>query len=666
MRIVTVIPLKKGFLKNDLTYFSAKNIQEGYVVEIPIKGKKSLGLVVASEEAKIQKSEIKDMPFGLRKIEEVKGQSIWKEELIDTIRETAQYFAVSKNQVATTFIPTIFREKYDVFNTIKNISKEYVIEIKSPKDEENIRAEKSLFQAPTEDRLSFYKTLIRGCFAEKKSIFIVLPTERDISFFKEYLSKGIENFIFSFHSGMTEKKITEEYKKCLSEEHSVLILGTTPYLSVPRRDVKVVILEIESSPVYKLQNKPYIDMRIFAEIFAHKIKAKFILGDTLLRMESLAKQDSILWNSIQGLSFRNNFEGNILITDKYKRIDAYTEEKKFNILSEEGIEKILDNINNGKNTFIFSLRKGLATYTLCGDCQEALLCDNCSAPITLYLSKDGQKRMFSCNKCRSEKNPEMTCPNCQSWNLISFGIGTETIYEELQKIIKQKIIEDNQKDKKTLKIFRLDKESVKTAKGAEKIIEEFESTDGSILVGTELALFYLHKKVFTSLIASFDSLWSIPSFRMSEKMIHIVSSILNKTENTLIIETRNPEDEGINAFYTDTISHFIKKELADRKILGYPPYKRFIKISFSGEKDKTSEAKKILEELFSKYNPDIFGGFMPKVKGKYIINALIKIEPENWTVPDLYPDGLIIEDLYKRLTSLPPVFSVNVDPEDIL
>jgi hypothetical protein len=35
-----------------------------------------------------------------------------------------------------------------------------------------------------EDRFSFYKTLIRSSFAEKKSIFIILPTEKDIENFQ--------------------------------------------------------------------------------------------------------------------------------------------------------------------------------------------------------------------------------------------------------------------------------------------------------------------------------------------------------------------------------------------------------------------------------------------------------------------------------------------------
>ena len=81
---------------------------------------------------------------------------------------------------------------------------------------------------------------------------------------------------------------------------------------------------------------------------------------------------------------------------------------------------------------IFSLRKGLATYTICKDCNETINCDKCLAPLVLYLSSNGKKRMFVCNKCNTEKDPETKCPICKSWNLMPLGIGTDRVYEELK------------------------------------------------------------------------------------------------------------------------------------------------------------------------------------------------------------------------------------------
>ena len=113
MKIVTVVPLKKGLWREDLTYFSGKDIPNGSIVTVPLRSKKVLGLVIDSTDASASKSDIKKMSFNLKKIIEVKENSIFlKEYLIATI-EISKYFASSKNNGVTTLIPAILRENYD-------------------------------------------------------------------------------------------------------------------------------------------------------------------------------------------------------------------------------------------------------------------------------------------------------------------------------------------------------------------------------------------------------------------------------------------------------------------------------------------------------------------------------------------------------------------------
>ena len=80
MKIVTVIPLKKGIWKENLTYFTAQDISNGSIVSISLRNKKVLGLVVEVEDASNAKSNIKGMSFKLKKINEVKEYSIFLKE----------------------------------------------------------------------------------------------------------------------------------------------------------------------------------------------------------------------------------------------------------------------------------------------------------------------------------------------------------------------------------------------------------------------------------------------------------------------------------------------------------------------------------------------------------------------------------------------------------
>ena len=211
--------------------------------------------------------------------------------------------------------------------------------------------------------------------------------------------------------------------------------------------------------------------------------------------------------------------------------------------------------------------------------------------MVLHLSHEGKKRIFVCNRCQSDTDGDTVCPICQSWNLIPLGIGTDTVSEYVKTIFPK------------TKILILDKEKAKTTKGAEKIIKEFEESEGSILIGTEMAFFYLKNKVPLSVIASFDSLWSIPNFRMSEKVIQLIISIISNTENKLIIQTKNATDPIILAIKNGNLLSFICEELEDRKKLGYPPFKRFIKITHLGNKTETLSARAYLAEIFKEYSP---------------------------------------------------------------
>lgn len=664
MNIVTVIPLEKGVWKSDLTYFTVKNITPGDIVYVPLRNRKVLSVVISSSDINEEKSNIKDMDFNLKKITEVKDPVVFRKEFIESVVEINTYYVSRKDYGIASLIPVIFKEEYD---TIAKFSPTPSPIGDTPSHSKNIAAEKLIFQAPLDDRISYYKTMIRESFALKKSVFFVLPTEHDIDIFHDTLAKGIENFSFTLHSGIKPKKLLPKIKEIITATHPVLIFGTAPYLAIARRDIGTVIVEHENATTYKSMVRPHVDLRTFTELYASKIKAKFILSSSMLRFETIARQELDGLNPIGNLSYRLGFDANFGEKIDIKKRGNNTEitflgakaksKEPFKVLTEDIVEDIKQTISKKKSVFLFALRKGLATQTVCRDCNEILMCPHCQAPAVLYLSRDGKKRIFGCNRCHSEIDPETTCARCGSWNLASIGIGTDTVTEELIEIFSKN---------EEVKIFKLDKESAKTTKVAEIIIKEFEESPGSILVGTEMAFFFMKQKVEFSIIASFDSLWSIPNYKMSEKVIQIVTSIISRTENKLIIQTKNERDPSLIAIKNESLLTFVREELEDRKKLGYPPYKRFIKITHTGTKEEAIDTKKALLEVFHTYDPEIFSGFVARLQNKYVTNALIKLEPKEWSLPELTLGSHMNADLLAKLSSLPADIDVFIDPEDLL
>jgi len=649
MYIATVIPLQKGgYLKEYLSYFSTNDIPIGSIVTIPIKSRTIDAIVINIEEVRDIKSDIKNADYQLKKIVSVKGDSPFNKNFFIACQKMKNYTVSNTGVIIKSLLPSALIE-----NTI-NLKK---AEIKED-EKENIKHEKLIFQATQSDRLAFYRTLIREAFAKKESIFICLPTRYDIDYFNKELTRGIERYVFAFHSDMTKKALVNTYNSVIEENHPVLIIGTGIFMSIPRHDIKTIILENESSDVYKQINRPFIDIRNFAEILSSVQKIKLIFGDTLLRPETLYRNDIGEFGEISSPLYRLPEIERQVIVDMKNEVNEKGN-KIFTTISKETKNMIDEAISLNKSIFLFSVRKGLAPITVCNDCKNTLLCPSCSTPIVLYGSKQltanktTTPRIFMCNKCGRKEKTEVKCQNCSSWNLTPLGIGTDKVCEEIKNLYPK------------TKIIQIDKEATSTTKEAREAILEFNKNPGSILIGTEMVFSYLSNEVYSSAVISLDGLFSIPSFNITQKILHIIEKLHYITLNKIVIQTRIPENKILQYILSGNVLPLCREDLAERKDFGYPPFKRLIKITFEGTAPETEKARNLIENILGNYEPQIFSAFISRIKGQYITNTVIKVDPKVWPLP-IDEKSILDQDLAQSLSLLPPSFGINVDPEDLL
>jgi primosomal protein N' (replication factor Y) (superfamily II helicase) len=659
MFVITVIPMHNIFGKEFLTYFSSENIPVGYIVTVPIRSKSINAIVIETKEAKELKADLKNADYELKKILKIRGPSPFSKSFFLACQKIKDYTIGNIGSIIKILLPTILIEQIDKLTYIPEIEIDtnFLLNHNIKDNKETAKSEKLIFQAITEDRLAFYRTLIREAFAKKESVFICLPTKFDIEQFKIELSKGIEQYVLVFHGEMSKKDLVDSYNRCISDNHPVLIIGTGIFLSISRTDLKTLIIEHESSGSYKQIRRPFVDIRTFAELLASIYKIKLIIGDTILRPETLYRHDIGELGEISSPLFR-------LPQVEYQNIiDMKNEEnnngrKSFNLLSTETLELINKSLTLGQSIFLFSVRKGLAPVTICQDCGNPLLCKHCQTPMVLYGSrqlmstKSTQPRIFMCNKCGTKEKTETRCQNCSSWNLIPLGIGTDRIYEEIKSSFPK------------AKLIQIDKESI-TDKEARLAVNYFRKTPGSILIGTEMAFSYLYDKIDHGIIVSLDGLLSIPSFNITQKILHIIEKMQILSSKSFIIQTRLPDNQVLKFILSGNVLPLFREELNERKIYGYPPFKRLIKITFSGTKIESEKARIFINQLLGNYDPQIFSAFVGKIRGQYITNTIIKVDPKFWPLPssDLSNTN---NHLFDILRTLPPNYAINVDPEDLL
>ncbi|HCH59093.1 MAG TPA: hypothetical protein DEV73_00595 [Candidatus Zambryskibacteria bacterium] len=590
------------------------------------------GLVTESKVAQEMKSELKSLSYNIKKIDNIETHSFISSSFIESAEKIADYNASSVGAVLSALLPkTILEESKELSYT--------------PKEKPvGIFHETLLLQSDDEERYATYKSLIREEFAKNRSVFFCMPGAEDLLNAKLSLEKGIENYTHILHSGLSKKDIVSTWQKIIAEEHPVLIIATGLFLSIPRDDLGAIILEKESSRAYKMQTRPFIDIRSAVEIIAKKFRVKLVLGDIFLRTETLWEEKNGTYADLAPLKFRS------LTTATCELIDMKTpqdmKKKEFKILDEKLKKIIIEAKENNEHTFLFCGRKGLFPQTVCSDCGTVVVCKNCNTPVVLYSRKNNgvQKNLFVCNHCGERRDAEELCAHCKGWRLNPLGIGIDRVVEEVKQLIED------------VNLVVIDKEHISTHKQAVKARDLFYKTPGSIMVGTEMALTYLNEKIENSAVVSLDSYFSIPDFQINEKIFHILLTLREISQKSLVFQTRQENPKIFDYALRGNLIDFYRDEIEERKSIGYPPFTTYVKMTLEGEKNTVKKMMEAVVELMKPFEVNTFDAFTPGSKLKYTTHGLISLPKGRW----------IDQELLTKLRNLPPQFMIRIDPITLL
>ncbi len=639
MYVVTVIPISRGIPLDELSYFSASELPRGALANVPLKGRRIRAIVLSSVSAKEAKADIKSAEWSLKKLEQVQSRPFFSPEFIRAIETTSAYHAASMGATLFSVVPqALFSLPHD--------SETSQCSERTP-NERDIYHEEIAFQDVDEERLAAYKSLIREMFAKGLSVFFILPSQQDIEHVYQSLERGIRDYTFVLHGGLSARELNKRWEKATNDAHPVLVIATAFFLSLPRHDIGAIILDKESSHAYKLSARPFIDLRHFVNAYAGEIRARVIYGDIFLRVETLARHEKGEIHALARPKFR------LLSTAKHDVVDMRkTGEQpatgRVAIYSPELVDLIEEHREHGTHLFVLAVRKGYAPMTVCGDCGTVLDCVRCSAPMVLHEKKRGNdeepERVFLCHRCGMERDSDVTCAHCGGWRMVPLGIGIEQAHEALKKRYPD------------MPVFRLDGDSVSTHKEALERTREFYETPGSVLLGTEMALPYLTEPIEYSAILSVNSLLTIPDFRITERIFRLLLSIRAKTERAMLLQTRDDPKDVFSLALSGNIAEFFRGEMEERKRFDYPPFSVFIKFTFEGKQEDGVAAMETVEHTFSDFHPVAFPAFIARTKGKYRMHALLSIPTEKW------PDETIIA----RIKALPPEIVVRIDPESVI
>lgn len=539
MYILSIIPIARGIPFSSLSYYGSEALSLGTMVQIPLGRQTINGLVYDCTSLIEAKTSIKQANFSLKKIKGVVGQSPFLFSLVEGLKDASVRTLTPVGSLAGAVINDLFVETFESLSS-------------QNREDRTLKKSPVLVYGTQPERTDNYKRIIRSAFANKESVVFVAPTIRSAQYWYSTLQKGIGAHSVILHS----KKTKHDQKTALTlikNSTRPLFICTTPQSAViPRSDIKTMIVEDESSTLYKLHDRFGADMRIVLSTIADYLGIQIVYGDTIPRFETLIET--------QSTNLARSFTPDklaIVPTEPYR-----------SVLPIEVIELIRYCQKNKKGLFIYTNRKGIAPLSRCSDCGTSVDCPTCGLPIVLRHKIVGgeRERMFICTHCGDALPATHLCSYCGSWNITPVSIGTESIYEAVSKIVESK------------HIVTVDDSLTPDDKSVESILEDVQKRKWFIMIGTQKLLPYI-KQIDFIVIPFFDRLLSTPSPYTVEEILRLVMECNEKTKDTLIISTKKPDFEITKALATKKIQSIIDSDIETRRALKYPPFGSLLKLS---------------------------------------------------------------------------------------
>lgn len=642
-----IIPLAR--LPKNLTYFDYEVPQEiegqiklGQIVLLPFRGKKIKGVVI-----KI-KDRAAEFKTALKKIIKILSEEPAIDEArLALLQWMSEYYISSLPLLLKTFLPEPPLRKVEKSRQTGIAAKDISI---SKSDLPEIENSLKAILGSKEFSLYFFnkhrnKIVILLKCAEKvinsgKTIMILLPQVPDIAGIIPYFLKLFPKEIGILHGELSKSAYWAEWQKIKSGKVKIVI-GTRSALFAPLLKIGLIAIDDEESPDFKQSDQnPRYDARDVALKLAKIAGAKVFFTSQAPRPETyfLAKnQPKAIFLASQKI------HSPVTMVD----MNGELKNKNFSPLGEKMREGIDSALVNKKKIVLLLNRRGSSTLILCRDCDNVFKCEKCQIPLACQDDACSLPNRLICRNCGREEQIHLRCPNCRGTAIKYLGTGTQTVEKEIRKIFPK------------ARVLRIDQDA-ETA----NIAKEFNSAD--IFIGTQFFIRnYLEAIENTGLVGviSADTLVYRPDFRSAEKIFSWLTKLVNfagERKSQIFIQTFFPNNYFIQAVVSGSPDLFYNEELDNRMSLGYPPFMRLAKLSYSDTAEAVCarEISNIYEELAGPLRglAEISVSEKPRFEKKKFISKIILKFPES--------SGDKVKEIVKKI--LPDEWTIDIDPESIL
>ncbi len=458
-----------------------------------------------------------------------------------------------------------------------------------------------------------YLTVIAQALAAGRGAIYLLP---EIALTPQTLSRISARFgdqVAAIHSGLSAGERCRVHEQAAQGKIKVVV-GPRSALFAPVRDLGVIIVDEEHENSYKQDEKPRYHARHAALVRARENKAVVILGSATPDLESMV---NALDGRFELLELPDRMGGELPSVEVVDMRAGAGLEGFTPTLT----EAMAETLEQKRQIILYYNRRGFARVLQCASCGEAVMCPHCDIGVTYHL----RPRRLLCHYCGFVRQVPATCPDCGAEDFLPAGGGTEKVELNLQAHFPD------------ARILRLDHDTTRRRGSHRRILTAFAREEADILVGTQMVAKGHHfpKVGLVGVLAADDGL-CLPDYRASERSFQLLTQVAGRSGRTtagrVVFQTWKPDDPVILAAAAHDYATFLAAETPARKGLGYPPFKRLLRLGVSGR--RLAETEEAAQQLSVAVTASLGGpgievlgpapGVFPRLKDRYRFQILIK------------------------------------------
>ncbi len=530
-----VFPLRLGFLTYKVPPQLRDKLQPGMLVEAPLRRNLKRGVVFRLRE------EFDGETLALKRA--VFEAPVLTRELLTLLEWSSGYYLSEEGIVLKSMVPSfIFKKK-----RIQLQERPFSAFSLKPLNHVSYRATLIM-----EDVLKSGRLLRLLQESETHGVLIIVPSIELVEIVREILSPHHKERLILFHSKLGQKVLKKIYMDLLGTSHhsSPIIIGTRTALFLPFKPSCIIVLD-ESSPYYKQEEAPYLNIRDVAVMRAYLENIPVYLCSEIPSIESFYNAKIGKYSLIESEGIKNN--RHIIIN----RIRKTLSSEKVNLLSEKIIKQIKDLLKKNERVLLLLPRTGYSIF-YCSDCGKVLRCE-CEGILVYYRNQ----KILRCRVCENQVEVPFLCPYCSGSGLEHRSIGIERIKE----------------------IF------------SDLMIEKSEKEDDSIIIALTSKNRPSGDLFSLAIVLDADIILNMPDYRAGERLFQEVFLLRDqvKPDGQIIVQTRVPEHEIFKYIRNLDYKGFALSELRLRRLYRLPPYGRLILMRIYSKKQINNE--EILQKL---------------------------------------------------------------------